>query len=74
MSFWNNKPLIITIVLILVLIILIFLLLDTLLRLGFRASQGNAVAAIQEGLYGATEGIGSFFGKLFSATVWNRKI
>ena len=68
MSFWNNKPLIITIVLILVLIILIFSTSGHSSQTGLQSLAGNAVAAIQEGLYGATEGIGSFFGKLFSAT------
>lgn len=68
MSFWNNKPLLITIALILVLVILVFATSGHSSDEGMQSIAGKGVAVIQEGLYGATESIGGFFGRLFAST------
>lgn len=68
MSFWNNKPLIITIAIVLVLIILVFATSGHSAENGMDSLAGKGVAVIQEGLYGATDSVGQFFGRLFAAT------
>ena len=68
MSFWNNKPLIITIAIVLVLIILVFATSGHSSENGMDSLAGKGVAVIQEGLYGATDSVGQFFGRLFAAT------
>ena len=68
MSFWKNKPLIVTIVLIIVLVVLLFA------TSGYNSKNesdsliGAVVAPMQEGVYTAANGIGGFFKSLFSVT------
>ncbi len=68
MSFWNNKPLVITVALVLVLVILVFATSGHSADEGMQSIAGRGVAVIQEGLYGTTESIGGFFGRIFAST------
>ena len=66
MSFWRNRPLIITIVLILILILLLFL---TSGRAADGATSviGRLIAPVQDGMYSAGEEISSFFQRIFAS-------
>ena len=66
MSFWRNRPLIITIVLILILILLLFL---TSGRAADGATSviGRLIAPVQDGMYSAGEEISSFFQRVFAS-------
>lgn len=68
MSFWNNKPLLITVAIILVLVILVFATSGHATENGMDSLAGKGIAVIQDGLYGATDNVGQFFGRLFAAT------
>ena len=65
MSFWKNRPLIITIILLIVLAVLLF---STSGNTEGQSIIGSALAPVQEGLYNATASIGGFFGRLFATT------
>ena len=68
MSFWKNRPLIIAIVLGIILLILLFA--TSGYNLGERQESivNGTIAGLQEGLYGATQGVNHFFQNLFSTT------
>lgn len=69
MSFLNNKPLVISIALIIVLIVLVFATSGHSAKdSAMQSIAGGAVAVVQDGLYGATEGIGGFFSRLFASS------
>lgn len=67
MSFWRNKPLIITCILLLVLVILLFATSGSNQPAGLQSVVGSIIAPVQEGMYNATSSISSFFGRMFSA-------
>ena len=73
MSFWKNKPLIITIILAIVLIVLLFA------TSGHNAAEendslvGKVIAPMQEGLFGTTTGITDFFERLFGTSDLNKQ-
>ncbi len=68
MSFWRNRPLIITIVICILLTVLLFA------TSGYNKGErqdgviGGVIARMQEGLYSVTESIGGFFSRLFGTT------
>lgn len=57
MSFWKNKPLIITIILAIVLLVLLFTTSGNASDTGTMSVFGKIIAPIQQGLYSATEGL-----------------
>lgn len=65
MSFWKNKPLIITIILLIVLVVLLFSTANGTSS-GAQSIFGQAVAPIQQALYSATNGIGAWFDRVFA--------
>lgn len=67
MSFWKNKPLIITIVLIIVLLVLVIATGNKTEVPGAQGAVGTVVAPIQQGLYNVTSSIGNFFAGLFGS-------
>jgi len=67
MSFWKNKPLVITIILIIVLIVLLFATSGT--AGGSKTSLfGEMIKPFQSGVYKATTATGDFFARLFSSS------
>lgn len=66
MSFWKNRPLIITIVLVIILMLLLFL---TSGRAADGATSliGRLISPVQSGMYSASEDLGSFFERLFAS-------
>lgn len=66
MSFWKNRPLIITIILVIVLITLLFS--TSGVNNTVQNVVGSVIAPVQEGIYQATASIGGFFSRLFSSS------
>ena len=67
MSFWKNKPLVITVILIIVLIVLLFATSGT--ASGSKTSIfGEIIKPFQSGLYKATTAVGDFFTRLFTSS------
>ena len=66
MSFWKNRPLIITIILIIILVVLLFSTSGEG-KAGSGSVIGNLLSPVQGWLYGATSDIGDFFSGLFSS-------
>jgi len=73
MSFWKNKPLIITIILGIVLVVLLFA------TSGHNASEennsivGRVIAPMQENLFGTTKSVTVFFEQLFGTSDLNKE-
>jgi len=67
MSFWKNKPLVITIILIIVLVVLLFATSGSVS--GSKTSLfGEMIKPFQSGLYKTTTAVGDFFTRLFSSS------
>ena len=73
MSFWKNKPLIITIILGIVLVVLLFA------TSGHNAEEGNSslvgriIEPMQEGIFGTTQSTTAFFERLFGTSDLNKE-
>lgn len=73
MSFWKNKPLIITIILGIVLVVLLFA------TSGHNAEDensslvGRVIAPMQEGLFGTTQSVTAFFERIFGTSDLNKE-
>ena len=72
MSFWKNRPLIITIILIIILCALLFSTAGTG-NDGALSIVGMAIKPMQEGMYTASQSVGAFFGRLFASTDIDRE-
>ena len=65
MSFWRNRPLIITIILVIVLTVMLFMT-SSAGGSGANSIIGQAIVPLQQGLYSTTESISSWFTNIFA--------
>lgn len=73
MSFWKNKPLIITIILGIVLVVLLFATSGHNAASGQNSLVGGVIAPMQENLFGTTQSVSAFFERLFGTSDLNKE-